>query len=399
MIDKVIEDMHAGKLNVLVVWYSARIERRGAYDHFVLAHLIREAGGRIEYVMEPWLNEVNAMSDAFLAMQAGANKTYSDTLAKNVGISFDRIDANGAVRGRVIYGYRVVGEVKYEKTFEIREDEASVIRDAAEWYLGGQSLAMICRKLNGAGRLPRPIKIKGELTQCEWSPKTISQVLRSETIMGRHHQGDKVVSVPAILTVRQWRAVQTKLDAKAYRKGIRTNDDTAFLTSILYCEHGHPLYRQSTRNSGMVYYERKGCRPGIMVPLAEADQAVLDAIADMGDEPGGPAVFEREVIKPGRNWQDDIDHLALEIRDLDPLADDYVEQVTSKRAEIDRLRTLPNEPDHVETEFVSWIDFMVDWEKMTLAEKRELLISLGVRFYASKDGDKVNLRYRQVPAA
>ena len=45
--------MTAGVIQVLVVWYSARIERRGAYDHFKLAYLVRQAGGRIEYVAEP----------------------------------------------------------------------------------------------------------------------------------------------------------------------------------------------------------------------------------------------------------------------------------------------------------------------------------------------------------
>jgi len=89
-LDEMLEDMRSGVITVLVVWYSARIERRGAYDHFNLAHMVRDAGGRIEYVMEPWLNEVNAMSDAFLAMQAAANKQYTDPWRGAVGIRHRR---------------------------------------------------------------------------------------------------------------------------------------------------------------------------------------------------------------------------------------------------------------------------------------------------------------------
>src|ERR1035441_8188251 len=121
MIARVLEDMRAGRITVLVVWYSARIERRGAWDHMNLAHKAKLAGGRIEYVKEPQLNEVNAFSNTFLAMHADLNKKYSDDLSMNVRKSFDAIDANGGIRGRAIFGYRVVGDKKH-KTFEFIVD-------------------------------------------------------------------------------------------------------------------------------------------------------------------------------------------------------------------------------------------------------------------------------------
>ena len=382
MLARVLDDMRSGRITVLVVWYSARIERRGAYDHFSLAEKVRKAGGRIEYVKEPWLNETNSMSDVMLALAAGANKQYSDTLSMNVRKAHAAIDANGAVRGKAIYGYRIVGERKH-KTFEIVEDEASVIRDAAEWYLTGETLAMICRKLNGAGRLTR--------TGSKWSPKTLGQILRSETIMGRHHQGNKIVRVPEILTVRVWKQLQAKLDQKAYRKGTRTRPDTAFLTSLLYCEHGHPLYR-----TGAYYYERNGCRPGIMLPLDRADQAVIDSL----ETPRPDLHFTDEVVIPGHNYQDDIDRIALDIQDLtSKMADGWLAEVTSKSAEIDRLRTLPNEPDRVETRELGYDEFIDSWRKMTLAERREFLITWGLRVYVTKVGDNVTLRLARVPAS
>jgi DNA invertase Pin-like site-specific DNA recombinase len=395
MLARVVEDMQAGRITVLVVWYSARIERRGAYNAFDLARRVREAHGRIEYVMEPWLNETNTMSDVMLALAAGQNKQYSETLSQNVRIAHKRIDANGAVRGRVIYGYSIVGK-KYSKRLEVVESEAELIRDAADWYLAGDSLAMVCRKLNNAGRFTRPkLNDAGEVLRpgAKWSPKTLGQVLRSETIIGRHHQGTSVVKVPSILTVKQWRAVQTKLDAKAYRKGTRTRPDTAFLTSLLYCEHGHPLYR-----TGAYYYERNGCRPGLMVPLKVVDEIVFTGIMNMGDDPSAEQIT-REILIPGHNYQDDIDQLALSMRDLDPLADDYVGQVTTLRAEVDHLRTLPNEPDRVEVMAVSWSEFRAEWKKnMTTAERREFLISLGMRFIARKDGGEVIIRPTRMPA-
>jgi|ERR1035441_403512 DNA invertase Pin-like site-specific DNA recombinase len=384
MIARVLEDMRAGRITVLVVWYSARIERRGAWDHMNLAHKAKLAGGRIEYVKEPQLNEVNAFSNTFLAMHADLNKKYSDDLSMNVRKSFDAIDANGGIRGRAIFGYRVVGDKKH-KTFEIVEQEASVIHDATGWYLADESLAMICRKLNGAGRLTR--------IGSQWTPKSLSQVFRSETIMGRHHQGTKIVSVPPILTVREWRALQAKLDSKATRKGTRTRPDTAFLTSLLYCEHGHPLYRTNSYTEP-VYYERYGCRPGLSLPLGRADQEVIDSL----ETPRPDLHFNREITIPGHNYQDDIDRIALNIQALDPTATDWLATVTAMHAEIGRLADLPAEPDRVEVQEFGHDEFIAEWRKMTMAERRELLITYGLRVYASRVGDTVTMRLTKMAA-
>src|ERR1039458_5993080 len=58
-LDRALADMAARKITVLVVWASDRIERRGAYNAFDLARRVREAGGRIEYVKDTYLNEAN----------------------------------------------------------------------------------------------------------------------------------------------------------------------------------------------------------------------------------------------------------------------------------------------------------------------------------------------------
>lgn len=68
--DEMIQDMRRGVFTVLVVWASSRIERRGAYNAFDLARRVKEAGGRIEYVKDAYLNEANDMSDVMLALAA-----------------------------------------------------------------------------------------------------------------------------------------------------------------------------------------------------------------------------------------------------------------------------------------------------------------------------------------
>jgi hypothetical protein len=197
------------------------------------------------------------------------------------------------------------------------------------------------------------------------------------------------VRVPAILDLKVWKAIQAKLDAKATRKGTRTRKDTAFLTSIIYCEQGHPLYRTHTWDGKLSYYERHGCRPGLMLDLEETDKAVLDAIEWMGDESGGPKVIERTIRVPGSNWDNEIALLAEEIRDLNPLADDWMEKVAAIRAEIAELQARPAVPDHDEIELVSWLDFMSEWNKMGMGARREFLLAHGFKVIASKGGLRI----------
>ena len=65
--------------------------------------------------------------------------------------------AQGSLVGRNPYGYRIVPEGT-RKTLAPEPAEAQVIRDAADWYLAGASLDVICERLNQAGRLPRRMK-------------------------------------------------------------------------------------------------------------------------------------------------------------------------------------------------------------------------------------------------
>src|SRR5579875_3134260 len=44
-LNRALEDMKAGRIDVLVVWAADRIERRGAYNAFDLARRVHDAGG------------------------------------------------------------------------------------------------------------------------------------------------------------------------------------------------------------------------------------------------------------------------------------------------------------------------------------------------------------------
>jgi DNA invertase Pin-like site-specific DNA recombinase len=380
-LEKVIADMTAGVINVLVVWHSSRIERRGAESVFDLARKVRGAHGRIEYVQDSHLNETNDLSDVMLALAASQNKQYSQNISKQTVAGFKRIDANGAIRNKAGYGHRVVADgEKYAKRFELDDAEADVIRLAVNRYLAGMPLAHVCRMLTSNGHRGR----KG----AAWTPKTLGTVFRSEHLIGRFHQGDTVARCPTIITVKQFNDVQARLDAKAYRKGVRTRPDTALLTSILFCgKCERPMYRFTGRaNQPVSYY----CRPVAGVPsckmlieLQEADEMV---IGDFGRELYVNYRTQEKVI-PGHDYADDIAQLVLDIKALDPTEPGWLATVTEMQSKISRLALLDPEPDVVVTVDVDTVAEAQAWDDASMADKRAALLDAGAKLYASKDDD------------
>src|SRR5262249_40398556 len=152
MLDRMIADMQDGKITVLVVWQSSRIERRGAYNVFDLAGKVQKAGGRIEYCApsDQYLNDTNDMSDVMLALAASRDHKESQVKSERVRISQDRIRENKGVLGKLPYGYRAVGD-KYSKRVVIVPAEAEIVTEAKDRYLAGETLQEICDDFNARG--------------------------------------------------------------------------------------------------------------------------------------------------------------------------------------------------------------------------------------------------------
>src|SRR5207342_3419950 len=133
---------------------------------------------------------------------------------------------------------------------------------------------------------------------------------------------------------------------------------------------------------GAHYYCRKldraeSCK--MMIPVAVADSKVEDMFTSNPD-----MTFTREVTIKGHNFQDDIDHLALDIKGLDVTADDFIEQATAMKAEMKRLASLPAEPDRVELQEVKFSEVIGMWNESTDEEKRQMFTGRGLKLYAFK---------------
>jgi DNA invertase Pin-like site-specific DNA recombinase len=379
MLDQVITDMQDGKINVLVVWQSSRIERRGAYSVFDLARRVQQAGGRIEYSApsDQHLNASNDMSDVMLALSASRDHQESKVKSERVHIAQDRIRDNAAVLGRLPYGYRAEGD-KYSRKAVIVPDEAAIVIEAKDRYLAGESLADICDDFNARG-ISSPLRKGGQ-----WIVSTLGRLLRNPGIAGRQYsnrdQGErvKILEYDPIISWTDHEALEARLNSRAHRAGISPSN-VFMLTSILKDTDGHGMYAKLSRTA-YYYVCRNKC--GYGVPMTEADAEISEAVTDMYGEQ--PHMVRRLV--PGENYLDQIARKRQDIRELDPEADDYDTKLAEMRAELAHLRSLPSKPDTVKR-VPSGKTVGKHWESLSTAGRRDWLIENGWKATAVKDED------------
>jgi hypothetical protein len=105
-----------------------------------------------------------------------------------------------------------------------------------------------------------------------------------------------------------------------------------------------------------------------MIRMGFADQQVSDWITSSKSY----EITGRHEVK-GHNYDDEIDNIRQDIRELDPEADDYDERRETLRAELRRLRSLPAVPDRVELVGTGRMA-SDEWPSWSKSERRKFLI-------------------------
>jgi len=315
MLDRMIEDMREGLFTVLIVWKSNRIERRGAFNAFDLARKVRDAGGRIEYVQDAYLNHTNAMSDVMLALAATKDKAYTDDLRQSALRNVSRIKANNGVVTCLPWGYLPVGP-KYSK--------AAVPTDACRAYwpevlkqcIGGASCRQIAAWLDSEGVKP----IRGG----KWDEGVIRRYIRNPVYCGRRlgWKDAPLLTAEAVVSVDTWVRANDALSHRPKRgpRTTRVNPVKPLLASLRCARCGSPMYRihaGSRLGSRYFYYrcagsgpQRKGC--GNAVPLAPTETIVAGLMFN-SNEP-----YRIKSWVEGASWDAEIADILLQIQALDP---------------------------------------------------------------------------------
>jgi DNA invertase Pin-like site-specific DNA recombinase len=335
-LDQMLADMRLGLITVLVVWRDDRIERRGVMHMVPLINAVKEAGGRIEFVTQPHLNDLSTMAGRIsLAVMAEVSNAETTTKKERVRMARDRIKAEGGFTGRAVWGYEITGP-KYAKTIVPTEQGRQLVPEVYARVIKGESLATI------AGWLK-------EQTGRDWWPRTIGTMIRNPVYRGVQHNaaGRVIFRCEGLVDAATWKAAGEALDGRP-KRGHTDPENRAPLAGAVFCPlctGTSPMYRIMTGRgaSRAAYYRcsgrgaaRKGC--GNMVRADAVDDAADRAIMTYYDLP----VVAHTII-PGNEAEAAarLEAVLYEMRQLDPdgLGDDeYDRQLAALRAERDQIK-------------------------------------------------------------
>ncbi len=315
MLDLVVEDMRENRLDVLVVWKSSRIERRGAWNAFDLARKVRDAGGRIEYVQDAYLNDTNSMSDVMLALAATKDKAYSEDLSKAIKASQVTIRSNNGVLTCLPWGYLAAGP-KYSKAAVPTDECRAYWPQVLARCIAGDSCRTIAAWLDAEGVKP----IRGG----QWDEDVIRRYIRNPVYCGRRlgWKDAPLLTAEAVVSVDTWAKAGDALTHRPKRgpRTSRANPVKPLLASLRCARCGSPMYRihAGSRDGGKYFYyrcagsgpQRKGC--GNAVPLAPAETFVA-GLMFISNEP-----YRVRQWVEGTTWDAEIADILLQIRELDP---------------------------------------------------------------------------------
>lgn len=192
---RMLEDIAAGKIDVVLAWHTDRLHRSPAeLEHYILACEPRNVA---TVTVKAGPIDLSTPSGRMVARTLGNHARYEvEHAVERMKRAKQRsADAGKWKGGRRPFGYEADGVT-------VREDEAALIRSAADAILAGASVQSVARAWNEAGSTtttgkPWPLA----------APRRILLRPRNAGLM--EHNGEVIgpAEWPAILEPEKWRAV------------------------------------------------------------------------------------------------------------------------------------------------------------------------------------------------
>lgn len=202
--DKLREWIRAGKLEHLWCVEQSRLERREA-EWFQLAAELDAAGITELHTDREGIVRVR---DEVAGIKAVINAGEARKLKRRVNDKLAELAAEGRPAGGRIFGYTRARDEQNKAVLHIDEDQAAILRDAADKILSGWSLSRTAADLTARG-------VRGA-NGAVITYKTLNRMLTNGTVAGyRVYRGEIVGRGlwEPILTEDVWQAVRAKLAA------------------------------------------------------------------------------------------------------------------------------------------------------------------------------------------
>jgi DNA invertase Pin-like site-specific DNA recombinase len=358
VISQIVEAIRDGDVTVVVCWALDRWTREGIGPYFALKTQVEEAGGRIEFALEPSLSELEEAVKAFMAHEESKRK------AERVRIGLDAALANGAATTAPPRGYATEGP-KREKRFVPTDEGRQFIPAAFKRVADGQSLRDVQRWLASEGfRVSAP---------------GLGAMIRNATYMGMvtNAAGAIIHRCEPLVDAALWQAANRALGDKTRKR--RGTTPKAMLAGVLTCEScGAPAYRtHHERGEAAAYYRCSGTPSCGMWPASKVDYTVEKILGKVVL----PAPVIAKVLIPGHNWNAEIEAAQYELRHLSSRDLDWETEDSERarlRGEISRLRGLESVPDRWEEKAMGRT-YGDEWKPLERSQRGRWLAGYGFR--------------------
>jgi site-specific DNA recombinase len=310
--------------------------------------------------------------------------------------------------GRIPWGYVTEGP-KYDRRLAATDLGREYIPQIYDRVIAGHSLADICAWLDSLHLWQKRDPQTGDLTDVPWWPTRLADLIRSPVYRGHYWMTraerdpvtGKVVwsekwehSCEALIDARRFRLANEALLGREKRGPRGEPQARAMLKGAIKCPdcEGSPMNKLTCRASSKhgsgtyTYYRctgtgsrRKGC--GNMVRMEVVDAAVNEIMATTFR-----IRVKRLILVKGTDYQDQLEEISYRIRALDPdvMSDEqFDEQVRRLRAERDRLKALPAEPDRWDEQLTGEL-YSDLYQALPVAERGAWLTSHGFVIHATK---------------
>jgi DNA invertase Pin-like site-specific DNA recombinase len=341
LLREALADMAAGRISVLVVRNTDRIDRTENLGQIL--KLAEASGGRIESVTEPWLADLSGLGGKVMTgVTEWINAEYSRKLSVNVKDAQARLRLLGSyAHGEAPYGYSVAALDDGKKTLVHVPGEAEAVKMIFALAGKGLSLRKIAKALDAAG-------IAAPGAKGAWPERTVGKILQNPVYRGIvAHRGTAYMTVEGIVTASEFLAANQALRARLRGPGRGGGRPSGALLKPFCGRCGAPMYKWAKRyrcagigpNGNST--QRKGC--GNTILIAELDSEILKEFLEYDE----PQIIETRI--PGVDHLDEIAAVQLAVRDLDLMADDYDQRHAELMTELRRLKTLPVAPAKIIT--------------------------------------------------
>ncbi|WP_345313761.1 recombinase family protein [Gordonia alkaliphila] len=276
--------IETGEITRVYVYSTDRLARR-TRDLLDLMDLMRPRGVTVHAVTGEGIDPASANGALITTILGAVAEQESAHKAERIRAAYEQRAHSGKPKtgGRRLFGYERDGET-------IRDDEAALLRKAAQQVIDGDSIRAIAAEWNDKGftstrgnavdsamvrSLLKNPYIAGLST---WNPTDADgrRLLRNREIVGEG-------SWPAIVEPDQWERVQAVLNDPTRVSNKIGNTPQRLLSGLLLCQCGQPMYRRTRpRKSGgdrYSYYSCKRVVPGKHVHIGSDDtDAAVEAL-------------------------------------------------------------------------------------------------------------------------